>query len=187
VGTFDEAVFPRLPWRNKGGPDLVLREPDSHDFSRKLATIIGAEENGGVSFLEDSRQERDNVLCKDGGGDQDPQTFAGKFIQNAQGFELPPVRQTVKQNVVSPDMVRILGLLRLTGRFVLFSPFSGALWRDLKVILLPEPPGTSKPHATDDCHTPIPIARIGFRGCAHLFQPFGVLIRAAQDVSAYGS
>lgn len=147
--TFDEAVFPRLPWRNKGGTNLVLFEPGLDGFRRKLAAIIRAQKNGGVSFLEDSRQERDDVLRKDGGCRQDPQTFAGEFIQNAQGFKLPPVRQTVKKDIVSPDMVRILGLLRLTGRFVLFSPFSGTLWRDLKVMLLPEPPGTSKPQAAD--------------------------------------
>ena len=186
VKTFNKAVFPRLSRRNKGRSNVLVRQPGLERFRCELAPVVGAEKSRRTAFPHHLINEGDDVFCQNGGGGQDAGTLAGELIQDAQGFEGSPIRQTVKENIVTPDVIGMLGLLRQrSGRFLLGARFAGALRLDFEAVPLPQTPCASKTDAADDRRAAAAIARIGFCSPPHLFQILGVLRGTPQRVSPH--
>lgn len=70
--------------------------------------------------FQDGAQESHHILRKNGVCQQNAQAFTGELVQDAQSLELLSICQPVKQDVVRPDVVWILGLLWLGYRMVVF-------------------------------------------------------------------
>ena len=139
VKAFDEPILPGMAGCNETGTDMLVMQPLLDQDRRKLTAVIRPEELRRTVLLHRALQHGSYIGRANRGRDMNRQTFASEFIQDAQGFEEPAIRQPIKQDVVCPDMVAMRGLL---WSFVTANgPWAARTrWPHGKSLLFPEAP-----------------------------------------------
>ncbi len=116
VKTFDEAILPRMTKRNEAGADVLVVQPLLDGDGRKLAAVIRTQELGATVVLHGALQHGEHIAGSNRRRDMNRQTFTRELIQDAQGFEESSIRQAIKQDVVSPDVITMRGLMGRSSR-----------------------------------------------------------------------
>ncbi len=108
IEAFVVAVLPGRRGRDVKRLHANLGEPFLHRRRDKLAAVIGPDVCWRPARDEQFRQRRQNVLVTEPTRDHESQAFPAGLVEDRQDPELPAVMGAAFDEVIGPDMPRIL-------------------------------------------------------------------------------
>ena len=121
-------VLPRTPWLDETDANPATFDPLLDLLRDELRTVIALHRRWSAVNFNELIKHADHIDGGEMSGALDPHSTTTKLIDDGQESKCFPVRRLVRDEVVDPDVVRILGVLRIDRARTWAASFNSLLW-----------------------------------------------------------